>query len=233
MSESYQKELQEWMDEFESMTSTQIPRCVVPSVNGTIQLHTFTDASMSAIAVIVYKRTTNAAWIFHITICDQQKQKWHQSSRWTFQKKLEAATIVAELASRFLWERDDNDHKLKKFLNGHHRYTRMDPVKAETQDVHCKQIDQNSRKFQPGQLETHPWNYEYLKTVASTTGFSERTSRLLEFSRGQWSPHMRYTSDTTSDAGHWGWKFFNKESTTQLYWNGVPGKKTLQCRTPI
>ena len=53
VSECYQQELQEWMDEFDSMTSIEIPRCLIRSTNGTHQLHTFTDASMSAIAAIV------------------------------------------------------------------------------------------------------------------------------------------------------------------------------------
>ena len=60
VSECYQQELQEWMDEFDNMTSIEIPRCLIPSTNGTHQLHTFTDASMSAIAAIVFVRTTNA-----------------------------------------------------------------------------------------------------------------------------------------------------------------------------
>ena len=60
VSECYQQELQEWMDKFDNMTPIEIPRCLIPSTNGTNQLHTFTDASMSAIAAIVYVRTTNA-----------------------------------------------------------------------------------------------------------------------------------------------------------------------------
>ena len=60
VSECYQKELQEWMDEFDSMTSIEIPRSLIPSTNGTHQFQTFTDASMSAIAAIVYVRTTKA-----------------------------------------------------------------------------------------------------------------------------------------------------------------------------
>ena len=47
----------EWMD---SMTSIQIPRCMIPKTNGTHKLHKFTDALMRAIAAIVYVRTTNA-----------------------------------------------------------------------------------------------------------------------------------------------------------------------------
>ena len=80
-------------------------------------------------------------------------------------------------------------------------------------------------------IGTHPWKDEsrwprytrphpikHTKSVAaSTTRISKHTSTLLEFCRGQWSPHMRYTSDTSSDACHWAWKIFNKESTTQLY----------------
>ncbi|XP_075248451.1 uncharacterized protein LOC142341408 [Convolutriloba macropyga] len=42
------------------MTSIQRPRCLIPNTNGTHQPHTFTDASMSGIAAIVYVRTTNA-----------------------------------------------------------------------------------------------------------------------------------------------------------------------------
>ena len=38
----------------------------------------------------------------------------------------------------------------------------MNPIQAETEDVYCQQIEQNSWEFQPGQLETHPWKYEYL-----------------------------------------------------------------------
>ena len=60
VSECYQQALQEWMDGFDSMTSVEIPRCLIPSTNGTHQLHTFTDASLSAIGAIVYVRTTNA-----------------------------------------------------------------------------------------------------------------------------------------------------------------------------
>ena len=38
----------------------------------------------------------------------------------------------------------------------------MDPIQAETEDVYCPQIDQNSRGFQPGQLKTHPCKDESL-----------------------------------------------------------------------
>ena len=60
VSECYQQELQKWMDEFDSMTSIQFPRCLIPNTIVTHQLHTLTDASMSAIAAIGYVRTTNA-----------------------------------------------------------------------------------------------------------------------------------------------------------------------------
>ena len=36
VSECYQQELQEWMDEFDSKTPIQIPRCLIPSTNGPI-----------------------------------------------------------------------------------------------------------------------------------------------------------------------------------------------------
>ena len=60
VSDCYQQELQEWMDEFDSMTSIEIPRSLISITNGTHQLHTFTDAAMSAIAAIVHMRTTKA-----------------------------------------------------------------------------------------------------------------------------------------------------------------------------
>ena len=98
VSEWYQQELQEWMDEFDSMTSIEFHRCLIPSTNGNHQLHTFTDSSMSAIAAIVYVRTT--------------KPDGSSTSRYVISKtkvvtikqlsipklELEAATLGAELA---------------------------------------------------------------------------------------------------------------------------------------
>ena len=98
VSECYQQELQEWMDEFNSMTSIEIPRSLIPSTNGTHQLHTLTDASMSAIAAIVYVRTT---------IADGSSTSRYVSSKTKVapikqlsipKLELEAATFEAELA---------------------------------------------------------------------------------------------------------------------------------------
>ncbi|XP_075264655.1 uncharacterized protein LOC142356739 [Convolutriloba macropyga] len=98
VSECFQQELQEWMDELNSMTSIQIPRSMIPNTNGTHQLHTFTDASMSAIAAIVYVRTTNADGS-----CTSQyvisKTKVAPIKQLSIPKlELEAATLGAELA---------------------------------------------------------------------------------------------------------------------------------------
>ena len=96
--ECYHQELQEWMDEFDSMTSIKNPRCLIPSTNGTHQLHTFTDASKSAIAAIVYLRTTNAdgSSTSRYVI---SKTKVAPIKQLSIPKlELEAATLGAELA---------------------------------------------------------------------------------------------------------------------------------------
>ena len=98
VSECYQQEIQEWMDEFDNMTPIEIPRCLIPSTNGTHQLHTFTDASMSAIAAIVYVRTTNAdgSSTSRYVI---SKTKVAPIKQLSIPKlELEAATLGAELA---------------------------------------------------------------------------------------------------------------------------------------
>ena len=105
VSECYQQELQEWMDEFDSMTSIEIPRCLIPSTNGIHQLHTFTDASMSAIAAIVYVRTTEAdgSSTSRYVI---SKTKVAPIKQLSIPKlELEAATLGAELAglSKHFW----------------------------------------------------------------------------------------------------------------------------------
>ncbi|XP_075243710.1 uncharacterized protein LOC142337962 [Convolutriloba macropyga] len=86
------------MDELNSMTSIQIPRCLIPNTNGTHQLHTLTDASMSAIAAIVRVRTTNA----HGSCTSQyviSKAKVATIKQLSIPKlELEAATLGAELA---------------------------------------------------------------------------------------------------------------------------------------
>ena len=42
-------EIQQWMENFQNMPSIQIPRCLVHNVDGTHELHTFKDASLSAV----------------------------------------------------------------------------------------------------------------------------------------------------------------------------------------
>ena len=98
MSECYQQKLQEWMDEFQIMTSKQIRRCLIPSNNGTHQLHTSTDATMSAISVIVYARTTTAdgSCTSRYVISRTKVVPIKQLS--IPKLKLEAATLGAELA---------------------------------------------------------------------------------------------------------------------------------------
>ena len=98
VSECYQEELQEWMDEFDSMTSIEIPRCLIPCTNGTHQLHTFTDASMSAIAAIIYVRTTKADGCSTSRYVNS-KTKVAPIKQLSIPKlELEAATLGAELA---------------------------------------------------------------------------------------------------------------------------------------
>ena len=81
VTECYKQELQEWRDEFDSMTSIQNPRRLIPNTNGTHQLHRFTDASVSAISAIVYVRTTDADGSSTSQyVISKKKQKWHRSS---------------------------------------------------------------------------------------------------------------------------------------------------------
>ena len=96
VSECYLQELQEWMDELDSMTPIQIPRCLIPNTNETHQLHTFTDASMSGIAAIVYVRTTNAdgSCISQYVISKTKVAPIKQLS--VPKLELEAATLGAE-----------------------------------------------------------------------------------------------------------------------------------------
>ena len=96
MSDCYQQELKEWMDEFDSMTSIQIPSWLILSSNGTHQCHTFADASMSAIAAIVYVRTNKAdrVRISRYVISETKVGLIKQLS--ILKMKLEAGTLGAE-----------------------------------------------------------------------------------------------------------------------------------------
>ena len=57
LSKEHYNEIQQWMEDFQNMPPIQIPRCLVPNVDGTHELHTFTDASLSAVSAVVYLRT--------------------------------------------------------------------------------------------------------------------------------------------------------------------------------
>ena len=185
VSECYKEELKEWMDQFDSMTSIQIPRCLIPNTNGTHQLHTFTNASMSAIVAIVSVKITNAdgpstsRYVISKTIGTDQAAEHFRTEI--------GSSKTCSRASRFRWEREGNYHKFKTILDRQHPYTWIDPIQPKT-DVHCQQLEQNSREFQPGQLETHPGKDEsrwprhtrphsirHTKAVVSTTGLSEHT----------------------------------------------------------
>ena len=71
----------------------------------------------------------------------------------------------------------------------------MNPIQAETEDVYCQQIDQNSREFQPG----NPENWRHIpgkinpadhgtrglkpSDITKLWPISEHTSRLLKICR--------------------------------------------------
>ena len=80
LSKEHYDEIQQWMEHFQNMPSIQIPRCLVPKVDGTHELHTFTDASLSAVSAVVYLRTISAdgSIATHYVI---SKSRWHQSNR--------------------------------------------------------------------------------------------------------------------------------------------------------
>ena len=54
LSKENYREIQQWMEDFQNMSPIQIPRCLVPNLDGTHELHTFTDASLSAASAVVY-----------------------------------------------------------------------------------------------------------------------------------------------------------------------------------
>ena len=102
------------MEDFENMPSIQIPRCLVPNVDGTHELHTFTDASLSAVSAVVYLRTISAdgSIATHYVI---SKSKVAPIKQMSIPKlELEAATLGAELAG-FCETEMTIDVKSKKF----------------------------------------------------------------------------------------------------------------------
>ena len=130
MSECHRQELQKCMEDFDSMFSFQNPRCLIPETNRTHQLLTLTDESMAAIAPIVYARTTNAdgCSTFQYVISKTKVASIKQLSL----PKLKVEVVI--------WSRD---------LNLEQCYTWVDLIQAETKDLHCLQVDQNSGEFQP------------------------------------------------------------------------------------
>ena len=98
LSKEHYDEIQQWMEDFENMPSIQIPRCLVPNVDGTHEFHTFTDASLSAVSAVVYLRTISAdgSIATHYVI---SKSKVAPIKQMSIPKlELEAATLGAELA---------------------------------------------------------------------------------------------------------------------------------------
>ena len=60
LSEEHYHKIHQWMEDFQNMPPIQIPRCLVPNVDRIHELHTFTDASLSAVPAVVYLRTISA-----------------------------------------------------------------------------------------------------------------------------------------------------------------------------
>ena len=86
------------MEDFKNMPPTQIPRCLVPNVDGTHELHTFTDASHSAVSAVVYLRTISVESSI-TTRYVISKSKVALIQQLSIPKlKLEAATLGAKLA---------------------------------------------------------------------------------------------------------------------------------------
>ena len=78
--------------------SIQIPKCLVPNVDGTHELHTFTDASLSAVSAVVYLMTISADGSI-ATRNVSSKSKVAPIKQLSIPKlELEAATLGAELA---------------------------------------------------------------------------------------------------------------------------------------
>ncbi|XP_075247147.1 uncharacterized protein LOC142340458 [Convolutriloba macropyga] len=114
LSKEHYDEIQQWMEDFENMPSIQIPSCLVPNVDGTHELHTFTDASLSAVSAVVYLRTISAdgSIATHYVI---SKSKVAPIKQMSIPKlELEAATLGAELAG-FCETEMTIDVKSKKF----------------------------------------------------------------------------------------------------------------------
>ena len=114
LSEDYYHEIQQWMEDFQNMPAIQIPRCLVPNVDWTHELHTFTDTSLSAVSAVVYLKTISADGS-KATRYVISKSKVAPIKQLSFPKlELEAATLGAEIAG-FCETEMTIDVKSKKF----------------------------------------------------------------------------------------------------------------------
>ena len=161
-------------------------------------------------------------WILHITICDQQSKGGNDQTA-EHSKTGIGSSNTRSRASWVPWERDDNNQTSK------HIWTDSTATLGWTQSKQRQKMYIANRltKFTriltptigdiPGKRKPADHGTRGLNPSDIPKLWLQPPLWLLEFRRIQWSPHLRYTSDTTSDAGHWGWKIFNMESTTQLY----------------
>ena len=73
--------IQQWLEDFQTIPLIDIPRCLVPNVDGTHEIHNFSEVSISAVAVVVCMRiictdgTITASWA---------NASLHYSTRWAF-----------------------------------------------------------------------------------------------------------------------------------------------------
>ncbi|XP_075254789.1 uncharacterized protein LOC142346166 [Convolutriloba macropyga] len=90
-------EIQQWREDFQNMPPIQIPRCLVPNVDGTHELHTFTDASLSAVSAVAYLRTisTDSTIATHYVISKSKAAPIKQMSIPKLERK--AVSLGAEL----------------------------------------------------------------------------------------------------------------------------------------
>ena len=119
LSKEHYDEIQQWMEDFQNMSLIQIPRCLVPNVDGTHELHTFTDASLSAVSAVVYLRTISAdgSIATHYVISKSKVAPIKPMS--ILKLELDAATLGAELAG-FCETEMTIDVRSKKILDRQH-----------------------------------------------------------------------------------------------------------------
>ncbi|XP_075254761.1 uncharacterized protein LOC142346139 [Convolutriloba macropyga] len=134
LSKEHYHEIQQWMEDLQNMPPIPIPRSLVPNDDGTHELHTFTDASLSAVSAVVYLRTISADGLIatHYVISKYRGAPIKQLSS---NLELEAATLGAELTSICETE---NRCEEQKILDRQHSSTQLDQIKGSTEDVHRK-----------------------------------------------------------------------------------------------